>query len=398
MNSVNTSPTVTIGLLWHSTTSDNLGVGALTQSQIAICTAAAERAGVTLKFIVFGTQGGQNYSPSDTEIVQGSRISLRQIATGRSPFITELSTCDVVLDIGEGDSFTDIYGFKRLLFLLVSKLFVLWKRIPLVISPQTIGPFKYGLNREVAAAVLRRSTRVFARDYLSADYLGAIGVLKNTSEVVDVAFRLPFIRPIKYPDGKRHIGINVSGLLFSGGYAGSNQFGLTLDYPTLIRKLIKNWGADDHNVIWLIAHVIPDGLPRDDDRIANATLAKEFPNVRLAPSFSSPEEAKSFIAGMDFLTGARMHACIAALSVGVAVAPVAYSRKFNGLFTSLNYPFFADAKVHSTQQAYDLICDALVRNGELSERAVKSQAQALIALSEYESYLRKLCITPHEMC
>jgi polysaccharide pyruvyl transferase WcaK-like protein len=390
MNDVTISPMVTIGLLWHSTTSDNLGVGALTQSQIAICTAAAESARVKVKFIVFGTQGEQNYAPKDTDIVQGSRISLRQIASGRSPFIKELRTCDVVLDIGEGDSFADIYGFKRLLFLFVTKLCVLWIRIPLVISPQTIGPFNYGINRVIATAILRRSTRVFARDYLSADYLRAIGVRANTSEVVDVAFRLPFIRPTKYPDGKRHIGINVSGLLFSGGYEGSNQFGLALDFPNLIRKLIEHWSADDHNVVWLIAHVIPNGLPRDDDRMANATLAKEYPNVRLAPSFNSPEEAKSFIAGMDFITGARMHACIAALSAGVAVAPVAYSRKFNGLFNSLNYPFFADAKVHSTEQAYDLICDALVRNGELSEMAVKSQTQALVELSKYENYLRDL--------
>ncbi|MBK7050720.1 MAG: polysaccharide pyruvyl transferase family protein, partial [Rhodoferax sp.] len=36
----------------------------------------------------------------------------------------------------------------------------------------------------------------------------------------------------------KRVGINVSGLLFSGGYTGANQFELTVDYPTVIRELI----------------------------------------------------------------------------------------------------------------------------------------------------------------
>ena len=381
---------ITVGLLWHSTSSDNLGVGALTQSQIAICKAAAAAADQKVRFIVFGTQGGQSYAPADTDIVQGSRISLKQILTGRSAFVKELSSCDVVLDIGEGDSFADIYGIKRLLFLFVSKLCVLAKRIPLIISPQTIGPFQYFLTRKIAAALMRSATRVFARDYQSADYLRELHVTRNTEEVVDVAFRLPFVRPAKYNDGKCHIGINVSGLLFSGGYEGSNQFGLTLNYPALIRKLLKTWTADANNVVWLIAHVIPDALPRDDDRVAIASLVKEFPVVRVPPPFRSPEEAKSFISGMDFVTGARMHACIAALSAGVAVMPVAYSRKFNGLFTSLNYSHYVDAKRESTEEALAKLYGALPNRQQLSQLAEKSQNQAHTTLQKYQDYLRDL--------
>lgn len=47
---------------------------------------------------------------------------------GKSAFLEQLNECDLVLDIGEGDSFTDIYGLKRYLFLIVSKLAVLWKK------------------------------------------------------------------------------------------------------------------------------------------------------------------------------------------------------------------------------------------------------------------------------
>ncbi len=39
-----------------------------------------------------------------------------------------------------------------------------------------------------------------------------------------------------------------------------------------------------------------------------------------------------------------MHSTIGALSSGVPVIPVAYSRKFNGLYASLDYPWLIDAK------------------------------------------------------
>ena len=47
-------------------------------------------------------------------------------------------------------------------------------------------------------------------------------------------------------------------------------------------------------------------------------LGYAIPGTVLAPRFSTPSEAKTYIAGLDFFMGARMHACIAAFSSGVA--------------------------------------------------------------------------------
>ncbi len=106
-------PVITVGLLWHSFSSDNLGVGALSESQIAICEAAAAQAGVGVRFIVFGTTGARNYIPERSSIEIGASISLKEMLTGRSRFLTDLTRCDLVLDIGEGDSFADIYSKRR---------------------------------------------------------------------------------------------------------------------------------------------------------------------------------------------------------------------------------------------------------------------------------------------
>lgn len=381
--------TLTIGLLWHSLGSENLGVGALTLSQIALCQEAAERAGVNLRFVVFGTGGGLSYGPPGTDIRIGHRISVKEMVTGRSGYVRDIEGCDLVLDIGEGDSFTDIYGLHRFMFLVASKLAVLLKGRPLVLSPQTIGPFEGRLTRPVAAALMRRCARVFARDGLSADCLRDLGVRERTDEVVDVAFRLPWRAPLPRPadDRRLHVGLNVSGLLFSGGYAGTNQFGLTIDYPTLVRRLLAHWCADPGVQVWLVSHVVPDHLPRDDDRIAAAALLAEFPAARSAPAFTSPVEAKSFIAGLDFMTGARMHACIAAFSAGVPVVPVAYSRKFNGLFSSLGYRWVADGKAMDTDQAFEAILDGLARRDQVEADLARGNAEAARRLDRYRDFL-----------
>ena len=89
----------------------------------------------------------------------------------------------------------------------------------------------------------------------------------------------------------------------------------------------------------------------EDDYRASATLAEAFPGTVLAPAFQSPSEAKSYIAALDFFMGARMHACIAAFSSGVPVMPMAYSRKFEGLFGTIGY----DRTVDCTSETAEAI-------------------------------------------
>jgi polysaccharide pyruvyl transferase WcaK-like protein len=350
---------LTIGLFWHSVSSDNLGVGALTESQIALCRRVASSIGCEIRFIIFGTEGRLSYAPAGNDIALADRMSIKHLLLGRSDLPARISECDIVLDIGEGDSFTDIYGFRRFVFLIVSKLIVLMGRKHLVLSPQTIGPFDRWYSKWIARAVMMRCEKVFVRDGLSADYMRSLGDFHNVEEVIDVAFALPYVRG-ELPDQDRiNIGLNVSGLLFSGGYSGNNQFGLTIDYPALVRRLLATWANDTRYRVWLISHVVPDHLPRDDDRVAIDVLAREFPDVRKAPNFISPGQAKSFISSMDFMTGARMHACIAAFSSGVPVVPVAYSRKFNGLFSSLGYQHVVDGRASTTENAFNKIMEVL---------------------------------------
>lgn len=379
---------ITIGLLWHSLVSGNLGVGALTESNIAIIRGVAERLGIKVRFLILGT--GEHDLPDLTAELNaaGHQLECHKIRVLRGSYRALIKRCDFVVDIGEGDSFADIYGFKRFFFYWLSKNIVCSLGKPLIIAPQTIGPFDGFWARILAKQVMARCAKVFARDHLSSQYLRDIGIKNNTAEAIDVAFRLPFSASHKSTD-MTLVGINVSGLLFNGGYTGNNQFGLSIDYADVVRQLLTYFTAKPNVQVHLIAHVIEPHMPIEDDLRTCEQLAKEFPGVQVAPSFKRPSEAKTYIAGMDFFVGARMHACIAAFSSGVPVVPMAYSRKFNGLFGTLGYNYLADCKATSSEKVYEIITSGFNEADSLRQSVSEAKQSSDIRLAVYESTIEQ---------
>lgn len=381
---------LTIGLLWHSATSDNLGVGALTVAQIAIIEAVAAARGLPVRFVILGWR-----DPRPAYVAQANvaRVDLRtRDLVRRGGLWRAVRGCDLVLDISAGDSFSDIYGGRRFLKNIAGKAVVLAARRPLVLSPQTIGPFRAPWARRLAFAAMRRAAARFARDQISIDILRRAGFRAPVELASDVALKLPFDPPARRPDGVTRVGLNVSGLLMNGGYTRANMFGLTADYPALIRRLVAAFAGREGCELHLIAHVISDRFAVEDDWRACAALAAEASGeasgrVVLAPRFASPSAAKSYIAGMDFFMGARMHACIAALSAGVPVVPMAYSRKFAGLFGALGYDHTVDCTAESTEAIEARIMTAFASRAALAGEARAALALGLDRLATYEAAL-----------
>ena len=80
-----------------------------------------------------------------------------------NPGAQALREADLVLDVSGGDSFTDLYGGYRLRSVVLPKLMALDRRVPLVLLPQTYGPFSSDKARRAAAYVLKRATMAWAR-------------------------------------------------------------------------------------------------------------------------------------------------------------------------------------------------------------------------------------------
>mgnify|MGYP001402473369 CR=1 FL=1 len=66
---------------------------------------------------------------------------------------TAASDAHAVLDISGGDSFTDLYGPWRFRAILAPKQIAIRARKPLIMLPQTIGPFE---SKAAVAAARRR--------------------------------------------------------------------------------------------------------------------------------------------------------------------------------------------------------------------------------------------------
>lgn len=374
-----------IGLLNHAFGRPNLGVDALSRSNIAILRAAAKRAGVEPQFILFGKPGSD--TPQDADVRQGPFLRLRHLATGQiGPFWKELSSCDLVVDSCAGDGLSDIYGARLFLVHSIGKAAALLARRPLVFAPQTIGPFDRGWAALLAQTMLSRAALTFARDSGSAAKLRGMKAAVAYEETADVAFRLPFEPSPRQGGGVVRVGINVSGLL----YRHAQRFGLTLDYAVLTRRMIETVLARAGHEVWLVPHVLHDDDCDEDDGAAIDELAALYPQVQQAPRFRDAVEAKSFISGLDFFAGARMHACIAAMSTGVALAPIAYSRKFNGLFSSLGYDHLIDARALTTAQALARFEQLLEMRHALAPQCLESSAQALSRLVRYENPMCEL--------
>jgi len=372
----------------HSTRSDNLGVGALTISQVDIVRRLATRCGRRAEITICDPPAARlpYVTGDDIRIIDlGSRFILKP-----SGFFALVRASDVVIDIAAGDSFTDIYSRRRLQMLFAMKFLTHLARRPLVMAPQTIGPFHKPVSKRLAAWTMRMSRVVATRDALSTDAARALGVRRKLVEASDVALRLPYDPPApRAPDAPVRFGLNVSGLLMSNGYRGQNDFGLKSDYPAMIRQLLTRLRAEHPDCeIHLVPHVIvdqPDAV--EDDYQASLSLAQEFDGVIVAPAFPDPVAAKTYIAGLDFFAGARMHACIAAFSSGVPVVPMAYSRKFAGLFGSIGYDETVDCTSEQGDQIVDKILAAFADRAALADRTAEALARGLAKLDAYEAAL-----------
>jgi polysaccharide pyruvyl transferase WcaK-like protein len=268
----------------------------------------------------------------------------------RYPWIKVLLQADIIGSIAGGDSFSDIYGLSRLLYVSLPQILVLALGKPLWILPQTLGPFKTSLAKVTARFILKNSQRVFSRDRQGLETVhNLLGIERGKlSFCYDMGFALkPEIDEERIPGWMRKrdgdaplVGLNVSGLLWMGGYSRQNMFGLKVDYRKLIIRIIDYYVRELDVDLALIPHVFGEQIGSESDVVACrevfGQLKSKYENrLHLIEDRFDQHEIKAVIGRCSFLIGSRMHACIAALSQGIPAVGLAYSRKFIGLYSSL---------------------------------------------------------------
>lgn len=346
-----------IGLFGFSFTDRNRGCEALTYSFVNI-----------LKELIPNNLTIIDFSGSDIKKIKRMYPDIKFEMVGFQKEKISLKSfwlllkCDYVFDCTFGDNFSDIYNlnfvkrttnYKELTLLLNKKL---------ILAPQTIGPFGNEKLKKRVIKVLKNSECIYTRDALSTKYVKDISGVEAVT-VTDLAFLLPYKKENIKNSSDLKVGLNVSGLLWNGGFNRNNQFGLSVDYQRYITIIIEKLLMQKYEV-HLIPHVFSDEEDfADEDYSICKELAEKY-ECKFAGYFDNPIEAKSYISNMDIFIGARMHATVAAFSSDVITIPFSYSRKFEGLYNSVGYEYLINARDLNTEDAINKTLE-YIKNKEI---------------------------------
>ncbi len=407
-------------ILGASLTTGNLGVSALLASTVKCVLRAHPIAKISL------LEGMRDPIPEILELPDGSTLELERIGVrvnktlwrqnhlvrliltalflkcvptagwreklrSRNPYLKQIYAASGVLDITGGDSFSDIYGMRRLVLSGLRKWLVLLCGRPLTLLPQTYGPFKRSSAKMIARFILGRAAQIFSRDREGLEQVGTLMRRRKMRAAAklcpDVAFTMDAIAPdspqvseVKELKNRFStvVGLNVSGLLYNGGYTQDNMFGLACDYKKLVRNILDAFLKRDDCAVLLTPHVIPRDYAVENDAAAcheiwKGLSAEQQKRVIVLDGCYNQNQVKYFIGQCDFFMGARMHSTIAALSQGVAAAGLAYSKKFAGVFETVGAAdCVVDIRVQDEEQAIEQIEAIYQRRDVIAETLAKS--------------------------
>lgn len=318
-------------VLWADDRSANLGVRALARGAESLARAALGE-DISIDFQDLGPNAA-GFSPS-------MGLIRRDAISRRGPVTEWLRQYDLVIDTGAGDSFADIYGPRRITRMMYVQHAARKLKIPVVMSPQTIGPFSTRRFRVGARYTLRRAAFVAARDTASAAYAAKLGRPVDTT-ATDIVFALP--QPARAEP--RDVLLNISGLLWN-----SSRHGDPEHYRREVRNLIDGLRSRGRTVT-LLAHVI-DNRSADNDVPVVRALGEELGLEVLVPA--SLDEVREMVSAARLVVGSRMHACLNAISTGTPAIAWAYSRKFAPLLTDIGWAHTVDLREDSSPSAVTL--------------------------------------------
>lgn len=310
-------------VLWADESSANLGVAALARGSEHFLRSFIPEAEITYA----------NYGHRPDPIPWGRTRSLvRERLLPRRGMLGYLGGFDLIWDTRSGDSFTSIYGRHRHRTMSLVHEFAVQSGTPTVMAPQTIGPFATTTSRLLARRSLHRSSLVFARDPESATAAAELGrpVDATTTDLVFAIAQPP------ESGQQRDVLLNVSGLLWN-----ENPHVPAAGYRAMVRDIAEHLRRSGREVT-LLAHVLDSPSP-DNDVPAVQSLARELGGAEMIIPHDL-DSVRNAISGSQLVIGARMHACLNALSVGVPTIPLAYSRKFVPLMDSVGWDIGFDLR------------------------------------------------------
>lgn len=216
---------------------------------------------------------------------------------------------------------------------------------PLVLLPQSVGPFTTSTNIHAMTEVVAGSSLVLLRDERSRRHLEQIGAdLSKVRVVPDIVFCLAGPDDVarlgraSIPEFGANVALGIRDCrkFFATEDRDAAQAALERRYAELATHLVRERGAQ----VTFVSTC--QGIERywtDDSRVAVAVSDLLPDDVRahcvVDRGFHDTEDLRAVLAKQDLVVANRLHGAILTLSVGVPVVPVEYEFKTREVFRQL---------------------------------------------------------------
>jgi colanic acid/amylovoran biosynthesis protein len=307
--------------------------------------------GKNINIIRFGARSGLRYYRPENMLTMLIMSKLGKLGAILNEGIKLIDSCDVVLDVSGGDSFSDIYDMERFNIINRAKQLTVNRKKTLVLLSQTYGPYTKLQVRKKAAESVKNSSFAWARDNDSYKILQDLSGSQFSSHQrrcgVDMAFSLQKINAEQQISESPNdwlkklassescvVGINVSGLIYNDPDKAKTTYRFKADYKKLVNDLVIRFLNNTKTNIVLISHVI-------------------------AKPGHYESEAKWLTSKLDWFCGTRMHSAMTGLSSCVPTSTISYSHKAKGVFATCEQgKHVIDPRINDANEALYLLINS----------------------------------------
>jgi len=277
----------------------------------------------------------------------------------------DLKRFDLVIDMGDGDSFTIDYGKKRFLKLCAIRVFFSLNAKKIILGPQTIGSFS-GINRIVARISLYGVSAVAVRD---SESLKALSRIYGGTSIIATDISWCMKKEIAQRKSKKCL-INLNGLYFS------------LQEPEklkIFQKTLQNLALvlAKRKYTFDFMHHVTGNVGIDNDQLWETHIISEFPTSRIF-SPSKFQDARRILKDYEFSVGTRYHFCLNSLQAGTPCIPISYGKKFDSVYQNLanRKDFGEEILIEDWEVMIDRFCNLdLKENDQIQSNLIEEFAK-----------------------
>lgn len=259
----------------------------------------------------------------------------------RSQILNEMKNCDLVVSYSD-ENFKEaasylplnIYWILTWWSMLVSRtwdvLVAKYFGKPVVMFPNSVGPFRTLIGRFISKRALKSCNIVLVREPISYKIVESLGCDIPSILTFDTTWTFRSVKssPVKV-DSRPAVGVSLG--FYAQVFSEDEIEKQTRVFAETFDEAIRRFGFH----IFFVPHYI-SGFRYDDLEISKMVVQKmERKGKAEILEIESADEFKAFLDDMDLVVSAKMHPAVLALSGGVPTLCIAYDHKQTGLFDSL---------------------------------------------------------------